>query len=667
MHIFAAPKPFLGDDAANQLRALESWLALEPRPFVTFLGMADGYRDVVKKYGVNWVPHIDSNFLGVPLFNAVFQVANESTADVVVIANADIVLFEDFPYTIRKVSRDVSKPWLAIGARWDVTDLPPDLLVQHGNGLQSDIQRRRLVRFARENGTLHTYGGIDVWAWNTRTRDGALFDGVMPHFVFGRGKYDNWLTHEVIAAGRRAVIDVSHACTLVHLKHDYHLVAEHIGQSKSSPSSNRTYFWNQGANVKFELYINTYLAAAHGSYNNQMGTILHAPFKMQACYESDGMCLIQRRRPNTCRCEHSSFTPRAQNDPFAIKDSRIVFCGLLSSESQSILEASDTDTLRRFVISGKTAQSFAPTSELQETTTIRTAVEALHGAVLEIALTSGDATSRFGGQTAAFGLPLVLEPLLDAIEHRTKTKTVVLTALNSNHKNLLMSFICSTRAAGVFPNVVIAALDDELYHFAVTRGLAVYLEESVYANDSERTSARSSSGPPSFHLLQSLRMRIARRLVLLGRKVLYMDPDVILLSNPIKYATSVIPLRVNFAFLGVSGSVSTAMFLARPSVQAFDILNRLSDFSVQQRIITDIKCDAQDMCIVPGSGLVSLFPQTQFRTVTSSGNMPSFEDSVGLVAVHVAVSGDETLKLQVLRTAAPFLDLYDSTLELCRR
>lgn len=55
---------------------------------------------------------------------------------------------------------------------------------------------------------------MDLWAWNTVGK--SLFDPVMPHLVFGRGKYDHWLTHETISAGRRQVIDVSETCLTVH-------------------------------------------------------------------------------------------------------------------------------------------------------------------------------------------------------------------------------------------------------------------------------------------------------------------------------------------------------------------------------------------------------------------------------------------------------------------
>ena len=38
------------------------------------------------------------------------------------------------------------------------------------------------------------YGGVDLWVWNTGK---PLLQRPMPPFIFGRSRYDNWLTHEL--------------------------------------------------------------------------------------------------------------------------------------------------------------------------------------------------------------------------------------------------------------------------------------------------------------------------------------------------------------------------------------------------------------------------------------------------------------------------------------
>ena len=42
IEIFSAPKPFVGEDKANNERAIKSWLRLNPKPKVTLLDMKLG-------------------------------------------------------------------------------------------------------------------------------------------------------------------------------------------------------------------------------------------------------------------------------------------------------------------------------------------------------------------------------------------------------------------------------------------------------------------------------------------------------------------------------------------------------------------------------------------------------------------------------------------------
>lgn len=695
--IFSAPKPFIGADAVQQARAIESWLALHPRPEITLLGTGAGYAEVVRRYGLKWNRHVDTSFLGVPLFNSIVEVANASQADIAVLVNADIMLFDDFPFAVRKVHRDVRAPWMLVGARWDVSELPASLLkIQKTRRRPPKEWRSNMVRFARDNGTLHTYGGIDVWAWNTRVGV-SLFDGIMPHFVFGRGKYDNWLTHEVITAGHRRVIDISEACTFVHVLHDHHLVTDASGGEEETwgqlsaasriNTDHKRSFWSQGARVKFELYINTYLAAAHGTYANQMGTILHAPLMLHSCYEDEGLCLFRRRRPHTCRCEHSPFVPNAQSDPFAVNDSRLVFCGLLSSDAQNIRESSDRDTLFRFVVSGRQRayeRRRSPLPLSTETTrefpenVAEAASASLHGALLEVAR-EGVGTNEHtleGGN--AFGLPLLLDKLLNVVERRTGSQRVVLTMLNSNSKSLLPRFICSSRRAGIFENVVIAALDDETYHYAVTRGFAVYLEESVYETIEEEVSvmgARIDSA--GFQPLLSLRARVARRFTSLGREVFYADPDVVLLGDPF----AEIPEEEDIAFLnreffgGLQESkrissgkmkkattavqaVSLAMFYVRPSKAAEAALTRLAKADVWERP----SGGGVEAALETSGASYGVLPASKFGNVRRA--IPPASERGEPVALHLAAKGEAYVKVDVWRRAKD-LYAYDEMAEVC--
>ena len=62
------------------------------------------------------------------------------------------------------------------------------------------------------------YGGVDLWVWNTGK---PLLQRPMPPFIFGRSRYDNWLTHELAQEGARRVVDATTAMMPVHVRHNY--------------------------------------------------------------------------------------------------------------------------------------------------------------------------------------------------------------------------------------------------------------------------------------------------------------------------------------------------------------------------------------------------------------------------------------------------------------
>ncbi|GAB0491783.1 hypothetical protein MMPV_003038 [Pyropia vietnamensis] len=677
VELFTAPKPFVGDDGKNQLRALESWLALTPPPAVTLLGDGAGIGDVAAAYDLRWLPDVDANVLRVPLFNAMFDITNRTTADVAVLLNADILLFDDFTFALRRLQSSLPDPhWLLVGARWDVDSLPPPpsgswvteapadrrrrvAADRHwrrrlarltfwrppaapppsaggggagaggdGRGYlppesvwQNERYRRAAVHHARTAGVLHTYGGIDLWAWTTGGP--PLFDGVMPHFVVGRGRYDNWLTHEVIQAARRPVIDVSEACTFVHVHHDYHLVAASAAAAAAAAEGGVTSdasvasaaaaaavdgadggvamgsgvernFWNDGKNRKFELYINTYLSSAHGTYTNQQGTILHAPLKLASCYERSGFCLLRRVRPHVCRCEHSPFVGGAQNDPFVVTGSRVIFCGLLSSEAREQRGGAGDDG---------TATSGLTDSRLEdEGWTISGRLSPSSGlssgsGPLGVPISSTSTEHLPEGRPAArtpFGLPMLLPALLEVVAARhaaaaaaslaaraaaglpraaslpTRRRPVVLTMANNNQQQLLLNWMCNQRRLRTADSVVIAALDDELYHFGVTRGLPIYLEDTLYHSPTEEASAETAGASTrSRPLLLALRLRVVNRLLAAGHDVLYTDPDVVWLHN----LAAVVPLiTAPYVDVAVASDAAAASPANAPSALSAAVL-----------------------------------------------------------------------------------------------
>lgn len=421
IHIFTTPKPFVGVDNATQLAVIASWHRLSPQPKITFLSPAGSpipqFRNIDTR-------KVDASFLSVPLLPSILA-SLQTKADITILTNSDIHLFQDLLPVLSELHNRYDN-FLAISARRDIRYLPDDPSSH--------------LSYARRNGILHSYGGVDFWAWPTNHPPPQT-----PHFLFGRGRYDNWLTHEAIATGR-PVVDITDAVTLAHVAHDHHLVAGLDDESN-------TEFWSRSGH--FEAVVNGFLAERFGSYEPQLGTVLHAPLKMVKCFERGRVCVQKRSRPGICRCEHSPFVDNAMADSFAVNGSRTIICGLLSRNVDEPLR-------KRFRISGN--------------------------------------------KKSTFGLPLTKEQILKVIESRTGKRRVVVVVAVYEERELVMEIACSARMTSVFDEMMVVALEKTMYEFCVTRGLAVYLREhpgtkSQDGRDSARLAVAHDLAKDGVHVL----------------------------------------------------------------------------------------------------------------------------------------------------------------------
>ncbi|KAK4538776.1 hypothetical protein CDCA_CDCA20G4801 [Cyanidium caldarium] len=481
--IYTAPKPTRDrHEARAQMRALQSWTRLQPPPFIVLFGNGNDADDaqlesIVHTLGDRVIVdrQVDSNFQGVPLFHSMFLRAlqgepisalqmrglHNRSHTVSLLVNADIVLPTDLPAVLATV-RPLFADFLAIGARWDVDE-------SHAHRITTSTDRDEQSERVRQHGTLHSYGGIDWFAWRYGQHARQyLFNTTMPPFVFGRGKYDNWLLHEVLAAGRlRGVIDLSEAVAAMHAQHAY---AHVVPAGGAWPHTGRGNFWSTHKRHAWESYLNVHLALAYGSYRSQMGTPLHAPYKLVPCLVH-GYCVVERRRPAACRCEYSSFVRASQTDP-QLHDQRWWHCGQVSTEQP------------------------------------------------------GDYPIQLHGHLAH-----TLDALLPAVADAT-TRTVVMTAASYDYRYLLMNWVCNLRRVGV-RNVLVAAMDDNLYRFAYARGLAVFYNESMAAGgapSAEAVGVNTSAcayGTACFRQRVKLKSRHVLQVLRRGYHVLWSDVDVV--------------------------------------------------------------------------------------------------------------------------------------------
>jgi hypothetical protein len=217
--IFAVPKPFQGHVATIQRNAIASWRRLTGE--VILFGNEEGIGDAARELGVRHVPEVARNRYGTPLLDDVFRKAELlSTTPVLVYANADVILREDFARAVSLLPR---RPCLLVGRRWNLD------LTERIDFDQPDWSAT-LERRARDADQQGGKMWLDYFAF----RAGTL--GEIPPFAVGRPYWDNWLLWRARSAGAW-VIDGSLSLVVIHQNHDYGHVPRAAGRLWYGPEA----------------------------------------------------------------------------------------------------------------------------------------------------------------------------------------------------------------------------------------------------------------------------------------------------------------------------------------------------------------------------------------------------------------------------------------------
>jgi beta-arabinofuranosyltransferase len=471
--IFAAPKPHSVSPGSPANRALKSWLRLSPPVNVVLFGSANDndLQEFMSEYGgrVKLETKFDRNFLGVPLFNSLIARCKQTNSDISLFVNSDIILLNDVWSGIARAHRD-GPGWVVTGMRIDINRLPFDLgRGKHDiGGLDLD---NHVKSYVRAHGRLHSYGGVDFWAWDNSEQH-PLFNGTMPAFVFSRGKYDNWFTHALIHGGRR-VIDATEIITSIHVNHDRQVLGGQIDDAGKV-------LWSVAKQSSFELFSNIYLSQLFDNgYRNQMGTAHHIPNHLVTCNEPEinNVCMLERARPASCSCEMSTRFLKTMTDPVVLNGA--YQCGKISVERKNDFKIPVQATIE-----------------------------------------------------SKPGLPHTLDQLLPQVADRNGV--VVLTASTFKYHTLLMNLACRLRALDV-NNLLVAALDEELYRYAFVRGLAVYpalQDASIFGMANIQAEAGCKYGSKCFRAVTKLKSREVLTILKKGYSVLWTDMDIVWMRDP---------------------------------------------------------------------------------------------------------------------------------------
>lgn len=418
---------------------------------------------------------MDTNYLGHPLFNSVFYRTLAADTEVAVFLNADTLILGDFIAAINLAHQSFSS-WTAVALRWDIDD--PSNRLQQEMTLESEASLRTWVT---SKGTLHTYGGVDAWAYSIDKQ--PLVNIHIPPFVMGRARADNWLRHHMIHSSNRTLLDLTEAVTLIHALHNTKnplpvaTTTRRLTSTKKQPPP-------------YETFINHYLSLHYGTYQLQLGTALHVPLKMTKCLvgpdHTEINCITRRVRPGVCPCEYSAFSLATNTDPHISKEKHLVLCGKLSASSKRDLNLSST----------------------------------LH--------------PSFPATTP--GVPHTLQQLLPFV---AINNTVILTAATFINRNMLLSFACNLKKLGIF-NLLVAALDVNIYSTLYLAGLPVYYEDVARLLDNSESQFKEnliSGGCDTYKskCFSVLKAHIVIKILKLGYAVIWSDSDIALFRNPLPY------------------------------------------------------------------------------------------------------------------------------------
>ncbi|CAI5484702.1 unnamed protein product [Closterium sp. Yama58-4] len=358
-----------------------------------------------------------------------------------------------------------------------------------------------------------------------------------------------------------------------------HAGRSHHSSGKGSLSAESSSFgqgalWQPlpGKNAKrWEVYANAHTARIQrlaGGLSIEGGSLSHAPWRLAPCFVPGGesMCLMRRRRPGNCSCEHTPFAGRSTGDtrPF---DANWLSCGGTGMEQNL-----DADLLRDLRSGPHGADpslssledEFAlgledmgglrlPSSTQTEPTVAKN--NSLTAAVAEATLSARDgmshstkgkkASTSEGNQVAARtsahvafwrgseGLPHSLEQLLPIVAG--EKQAVILLAASFEDREAAMNSICRLRNLGM-GSYILAALDARMYAYAFLQGIPVFMHQASISNQS--ANAASSNDMSSASRLAAVAPVLMMQILRLGYSVLWADVHTVWFSNPLPYLLS---------------------------------------------------------------------------------------------------------------------------------
>eukprot|EP00897_Mesotaenium_endlicherianum_P000342 jgi/Mesen1/10308/ME000079S09733 len=482
----------------TQRNALLSWLRLEHEPSIFLVGNHSSFHDLAREFPgrVHVEPEVDTNLYGVPLVNSLLGRAVAARTNLSMVVYADTVLLNnDFASAVRKAAANFGD-FVLVGIRWDIVRLPEGItaveaLVSRaaagdvdGAGAGAGASAATLAAVAEEEEGVRQ---ILTRHGRLRTRKSA------DYWVWNNNSPSVPLTRTPVppfALGRGWydgwLTDAMIGAGAREVV-DVSLAVFAIHVPHRHPPQVRPGLdlaEASGRDERRALWNMRPVAAWEELANGVLAAAAGAN-------GTGGTCLVKRERAGTCMCEHSPYASSTQTDP--APQGKYYLCGRVPKRAA-----------------------------LQE--------EDLPAAA------SADSKP---------GMPHRLEDLLPLVA--SPRRDVIMVGVSGTYSSMLMSFLCRLRQLG-FPDVLVAALDEDLYRFAYPQGLPVYYDSAADAIRGVNTT-KCNYFTACFKQLTKVKSRAVLRVLKLGYNVLWTDVDIVWFRDPfpelLAFGPGVLPIQSN--------------------------------------------------------------------------------------------------------------------------
>lgn len=204
--IFSLPKPFIEPHiCVIQENAINSWCNLVGVETI-LCGSDLGIKQICDKYSIQHIPDLECTKSGTPLLSSAFNLVQaRARHDIIVYANADIIVMQDFLKIFNFLPKE---DFLIVGRRWDI---PVTKLLNFSKDGSGEEELEKILKLS---GRLHQPTGSDYFIFKKNT-----FKNI-PRFAVGRVGWDNWMLQEALTK-EILLIDASPLVKVIHQNHDY--------------------------------------------------------------------------------------------------------------------------------------------------------------------------------------------------------------------------------------------------------------------------------------------------------------------------------------------------------------------------------------------------------------------------------------------------------------